>query len=60
MTGTYENRFVLANSCVYYARQIPEIYSKVLPYSVDFKAPGELGIKDLWTSEMAINLRSNL
>ena len=31
----------LVNSCACYARQTSEIYL-VLPYSVDFKAPGEL------------------
>ena len=29
------------NSCVSYSRQTPEIY-QVLPYSMDFKTPGEL------------------
>ena len=31
----------LVNSCFYYAHQTREIY-QVLPYSVDFKAPGDL------------------
>ena len=31
----------LVNCCIYYTRQTCEIY-QVMPYSVDFKAPGEL------------------
>ena len=31
----------LENCCIYYAHQTHEIY-QVLPYSVDFKTPGEL------------------
>ena len=41
MPETSENWFGPVNSCIYYACQTPEIY-QVLPYSVDFKAPGEL------------------
>ena len=36
-----ENWLGLVNSCVYCAQQTHKIY-QVLPYSVDFKAPGEL------------------
>ena len=38
MPETGENWLGLVNSCVYFSR---EIY-KVLPYSIDFKAPVEL------------------
>ena len=38
---TCENWFGLVNSCVYYASQTHEI-NRVLPYSMDFKAPWEL------------------
>ena len=41
MPETCENWLGLVNSRVYYAHQTHEIY-QVLPYSVDFKAPGEL------------------
>ena len=41
MSETFENWLGLVKSCIYYARQTHEIY-QVLPYSVDFKAPGEL------------------
>ena len=41
MPQTCENLLGLVNSYVYYARQARGIY-QVLPYSVDFKAPGEL------------------
>ena len=41
MPETCENWHRLVNSCIYYAWQTHEIY-QVLPYSVDFKAPGEL------------------
>ena len=41
MSGISENWLCPVNSCVCYARQINEIY-QVLPYSVDFKGPGEL------------------
>ena len=41
MPETCENRLGLVNSCIYYAQQTCETY-QVLPYSVDFKAPGEL------------------
>ena len=49
----------LARSCkqlFYYARECREIY-QLLPYSVDFKAPGEL-----WNpqSKTVLNLKSNL
>ena len=37
MPETGENLLGIVNSCVYYARQIRDIY-QVLPYSVDFKA----------------------
>ena len=40
MPETCENWLGLVNSCVYYACQTCEIYH-VLPYSVDFKAPGD-------------------
>ena len=36
-----ENWLSLVNSCIYYSLQTCEIY-QVLPYSLDFKAPGEL------------------
>ena len=36
-----ENWLSLVNSCIYNACQTHEIY-QVLPYSVDFKAPGAL------------------
>ena len=41
MPKTCEDLPSLVNSCVYYACQTCEIY-QILPYSVDFKAPGEL------------------
>ena len=41
MPETSENWFGPLNNCIYYACQTPKIY-QVLPYSVDFKAPGEL------------------
>ena len=41
MPETCENWLGFVNSCIYYARQTHKIYH-VLPYSVDFKAPGEL------------------
>ena len=41
ITHTIE-QFGLINSCIYYAYQTLEIH-QVLPYVVDFKAPGELG-----------------
>ena len=41
MFKTRENWLRLVNSCIYHAHQSCEIY-KILPYSVDFKAPGEL------------------
>ena len=41
MCETCKNWLGLVNSCVYYARQIREIY-QVLSYSVDPKAPREL------------------
>ena len=41
MPGTCENLLGLVNSCVYYARQIKQIY-QVLPYSVDVNAPREI------------------
>ena len=41
MPETCENWLGLVNSCVYHASHAREIY-KVLPYSVDFKAPQEL------------------
>ena len=41
MPETCENWLGLVNSCVYYARQTRENH-QVLPYSVDFKALGEL------------------
>ena len=41
MAKNCENWPGLVNSCVYYAQKTHEIY-QVLPYSVDFKAPGEL------------------
>ena len=41
MPETCESWLSLVNSCVYYALKTHEIY-QVLPYSVDFKAPGEL------------------
>ena len=41
MPETYENWFDIVNSCIYYIHQTHEIY-QVLPYSVDFKTPGEL------------------
>ena len=40
MAETCENWLGLVSSCVYYALQTPEIY-QILPYSEDFKAPGE-------------------
>ena len=41
MPETCENYLSLVNSYVYYVHQTSEIY-QVPPYSVDFKAPGEL------------------
>ena len=41
MPETCENWLGLVYSCVYYARYTRKIY-QVLPYSVDFKPPGEL------------------
>ena len=41
MPETCENWLGLVNSCIYYVCQTHEIY-QVVPYSVDFKAPGEL------------------
>ena len=41
MPETCEIWLGLVNSCTYYAHQTHEIYL-VLPYSVGFKAPGEL------------------
>ena len=41
MPKTCENCLGLVSIFIYYARQTHEIY-QVLPYSVDFKAPGEL------------------
>ena len=41
MPETCENWPSVINSSVYYAHQTHESY-QVLPYSVDFKAPGEL------------------
>ena len=39
MSETCENWLGFVNSCIYYACQTHEIY-QVLPYSLDFKAPG--------------------
>ena len=39
MFDSWENWLGLVNSYIYYARKTQEIYL-VLPYSVDFKAPG--------------------
>ena len=41
MSETYENWLSLGNNFIYCDRQTQEIY-QVLPYSVDFKAPGAL------------------
>ena len=41
MPETCENCLSHVNSFIYYVRQTHEFY-QVLPYSVDFKAPGEL------------------
>ena len=41
MPKTCENWLGLVKRCIYYALQTHKIY-QVLPYSVDFKAPGEL------------------
>ena len=41
MSETCENFLGHINSCIYHAHQTREIYL-ALPYSVDFKAPGEL------------------
>ena len=41
MSDTCEKWFGLVNSCAYYALQAREI-NQVLPYLVDFEAPGEL------------------
>ena len=41
MPEACDNWLYLLSSCIYYARQIHEIY-QVLLSSVDFKAPGEL------------------
>ena len=70
MLGTCKNCLGLVKSCVYYVRPTREIH-RVLPYSVDFKAPEELWnslsktilskcsfIKND-TSEMTIKLESN-
>ena len=66
---TCENWLDPVNSCSYYACQTCAI-NQVLPYSVDFKAPGSFeihwirqylvdivlfGIMDLYTAEMTIN-----
>ena len=44
MPETCENWCGLVNSDVYYAHQTRETY-QVLPYSIDFKAPGEMTVK---------------
>ena len=74
MPQTSENWTGLVKDCVFYARQTHDIY-QVLPYSVDFRAPGSLeihlvrkylanvvlfGIKDMWTFEMTLKFNSNL
>ena len=41
MPKTFENWLGFVNSYIYHARQTHEVY-QVLPYAVDFKAPGEL------------------
>ena len=41
MQKPVKNWLSLVNNCVYYACQSHEIY-RAPPYSVDFKAPGEL------------------
>ena len=41
MCETCENWLGFVNTCIYYAHQTCGIYH-VLPYWVDFKAPGEL------------------
>ena len=41
MPGTCEDWLGLVNNCLYFARQICEIY-QLLPHYVDFKTPGEL------------------
>ena len=46
MPETCENWFSCMNSCVYYTCQTSEIYQE-LPYSVNFEAPEDFGIKDL-------------
>ena len=43
---TYLLTYLLVNSFVYKARQTWEIY-QVLPYSVDFKAPGEQSLVNI-------------
>ena len=40
MPETCENWLCPVNGCIYYAHQTCEIY-QVLPYLMDFKAPGE-------------------
>ena len=50
-----ENWLGLVKSCIYYACQTCEIY-QVLSYSVDFKAPGELGsFKIHWVKQYHVN-----
>ena len=51
---TCENWFGLPKSCVYYVHQTCEIY-QVLPYSVDFQAPG---FEIHWVGEYSIYIIS--
>ena len=73
MPETCENWLGVVKSYIYYACQTHEIYQILPPYSVDFKAPGEIHwvrqylvsvvlfvIMDLYTSEVTVKLKSNL
>ena len=53
MSETCENWLGLVNSCIYFDCQTYEIY-QVLPYSVDFKAPGSFEIH--WVRQYVVNV----
>ena len=53
MSETCENWPSFVNSYIYYAHQTREIY-QVLPYSLDFKAPGELCFH--WVRQYLVNV----
>ena len=52
MSKACENWFLLVNCCVYHVRQTCEI-DQILPYSVNFKAPGNFEIR--WVRQYLIN-----